>query len=834
MRRFLLPTAAPLLMLLLFASRGIAATPAEVWVGTAPVGSTIQDAWDAGAEVLDRAPGLFIVRDQASANALETAGFPVEGPIGLAPGRTVYLVNSKADITIDRIDRNELTESGIDILWEGATALLLESDDFLPVLGTLNLFPRKVLRERLVQRPRVIDRIVAKTQATTFQPIIQEMVDQVDSATFMQWIGNLAGDNGPIMVSGNPVQINTRYTPTAQCDTSERYIYEQFLAMGFTDVELDPFTFSSTTGRNIIATLPGTVTPEKIIIVGGHMDATSPQASSNAPGANDNGSGTAGVLTVAEILKDYTFKSTIKFIAFSGEEQGLVGSAHYASQAASAGDQIEAMVNLDMIAYWNNNYEVIIEGTIAFSWLMDIYDDACSEYTSLLTDPSTSSSGSDHVPFQNEGFPAFLAIEKEWNSYPCYHQTCDTTDNNDGDFGVEITRAALATVAHLAEPLGLTIAHTPLISTTDQVGPYDVVATIASVDPLITDSLLVHYSTGGPFSTLIMTPTANPDEFTAPIPGQPANTTISYYIAAADSAARHATHPLDAPASLNEFLIGSLQVIFFEDFESGAPGWAHGGTGDEWELGSPLALADDPSSAFSGSNVYGLDLTGLGSDPGKYENFSDTWLVSLPMDLTDFSSVSLSFKRWLAVERSNGGAWDYARVYVNDTQLWESPAGANLVDNQWVNQVFDISAVADGNPYVQISFTLKSDVSFTFGGWNLDDITIIGIGPGVPTDVSDQGIVPATLALHGNQPNPFNPTTRIRYELPSRSAVSLAVFDISGRLVRTLVSEVLNAGSHEVLWDGRNNTDQPASSGIYFYRLDHETDSRTRRMVLIR
>jgi len=86
--------------------------------------------------------------------------------------------------------------------------------------------------------------------------------------------------------------------------------------------------------------------------------------------------------------------------------------------------------------------------------------------------------------------------------------------------------------------------------------------------------------------------------------------------------------------------------------------------------------------------------------------------------------------------------------------------------------------------------------------------------------------------LMQNRPNPFNPTTTIRFVLPAREDVSLAIYDANGRLVRTLVNEVRGYGSHEVTWDGRDDEGAPAGSGVYFYRLRAGKLAQSKKMVL--
>ena len=88
--------------------------------------------------------------------------------------------------------------------------------------------------------------------------------------------------------------------------------------------------------------------------------------------------------------------------------------------------------------------------------------------------------------------------------------------------------------------------------------------------------------------------------------------------------------------------------------------------------------------------------------------------------------------------------------------------------------------------------------------------------------------------LHQNHPNPFNPTTLIEFDLAEASAVRLAIFDVNGRTVRTLVADGRAAGHHTVRWDGRDGAGVPVASGVYFYLLETGGYEQTRRMVLLK
>ena len=102
-----------------------------------------------------------------------------------------------------------------------------------------------------------------------------------------------------------------------------------------------------------------------MVIVCAHYDSTSTQATTHAPGADDNASGTAAVMEMARVLAGYQFDYTIKFIAFSAEEWGLYGSRHYAQAAKQRGEQIVGVVNLDMIGYVDlepEDLDIVVDG----------------------------------------------------------------------------------------------------------------------------------------------------------------------------------------------------------------------------------------------------------------------------------------------------------------------------------------------------------------------------------------------------------------------------------------------------------------------------------------
>jgi hypothetical protein len=450
-----------LLLLVAFALACPHATAAEnpehLWVAPLGPGQSLETARAAGAVVRDRFPGALLVADEASAAALAEAGFTIEGPLAVGAGKTVTLLRPRRR----RGDGEPVDVAavaalpGVEVLWSDGFDVLVEATEPFDWAAPVRELGKKVLAESPIRSPRFRsdpDRQMWPSDVVepiTFPSAIDPIVAEADPTAYMSWIRFLAGAD-PITIDGQSIRLMTRYTNSEHCDLAEQWAYESLLDMGFASVEYDTFFVGSSMARNVIATLPGTETPERIYILCGHLDSTSEMPTVDAPGANDNASGAAVVLEAARILKDHAFRSTIRFCLFTGEEQGLLGSMHYANEARLAGDSIRGVVNCDMVAYWDDEYGVLIQGPRWCDGLMHVLDEACDRYTGLDTEILYSAWGSDHVSFVHQGFPAFLAIELDYSTYPCYHRTCDRAYQNSPTFGADVLRASLATISFVA------------------------------------------------------------------------------------------------------------------------------------------------------------------------------------------------------------------------------------------------------------------------------------------------------------------------------------------------------------------------------------------------
>jgi len=265
------------------------------------------------------------------------------------------------------------------------------------------------------------------------------------------------------------------------------------------------------------------------------------------------------------------------------------------------------------------------------------------------------------------------------------------------------------------------------------------------------------------------------------------------------------------------------------------PGWS---CEDDWQFGQPTGQGGfygfgvDPTSGYTGDNVYGYNLD------GNYpEDLEPTYLTTSAIDCSMYLKTSLNFQRWLGVDV---GGWATVEVS-NDSSLWTRVwSESQSYDSSWHLEDIDISAVADSQETVYIRWMMSvEEAVHTFGGWNIDDIQIYAIfdSAGAQTTAVEENenkTLPAEYVLKQNYPNPFNPVTTISFSLPRTSDVQLEIYNILGRQVTTLINDQLNSGDYTVTWDGRNGYGQTVATGVYFYRLKAGEFIDSKKMILLK
>ena len=263
---------------------------------------------------------------------------------------------------------------------------------------------------------------------------IIEMINQVDESMIFNYLSNI-------------VSFGPRYTGSNSCDLAAEYLYEEFYEMGLS-VEFHDWDVAGFQSQNVIATLNGNLNPDRIIIICAHYDTTI-----SSPGALDDGSGVAVVLALANIMSNYTFNNTIKFIAFSGEEQGKYGSFCYAKRSYYNQDNIVAVFNLDKLGYGISIEEktnICISKIDRSIWLEDFAVKINEKYIdeiNITLLPSPHYFAGDQIPFLAYGYDA-TRINCLNHSVPWCHTENDTIDKIDMEY---LTNSAKLIIAILAE-----------------------------------------------------------------------------------------------------------------------------------------------------------------------------------------------------------------------------------------------------------------------------------------------------------------------------------------------------------------------------------------------
>jgi len=355
----------------------------------------------------------------------------------------VYCPSSQEVASLKYYGDVKLIEENLALFWSDNK----EAREILPArfqIKRLSCEPLHSFKKRsLVSVESLLPEIELPSRFET-DPAILDIINQVSKQNLTDYIQSLQ-------------DFQTRYASTSNCELAGDYIYDFFIQSGI-EAEYDSFSFASSySSNNIVGTLEGQVYPEQIVVICAHYDSNSDQPQTLAPGADDNASGTAAVMEAARIFANQSFDFTVKFICFSAEEWGLYGSKNYALEARQRGEDIIAVINLDMIAYTDSIPEDLdIISNSASEWLADRFFSTSITYTPLLNISqvvNASVIGSDHSPFWDRGYSAILGIEDIFISNPYYHTTNDTIDTLNLDFTTEVVKASLATAADIAQPV---------------------------------------------------------------------------------------------------------------------------------------------------------------------------------------------------------------------------------------------------------------------------------------------------------------------------------------------------------------------------------------------
>lgn len=646
-------------------------------------------------------------------------------------------------------------------------------------------------------------------------PQIIQLVNQVNKDSIALYIRQLSGDTSCV-IGGQPYTILSRHKLQPGNDKAAQYIYEKFQSWGY-QVQYEVF---SSTGKNVIATKQGMFDSQRYFIVCAHYDDM--PSGTIAPGADDNASGTATVLELARVFSQYNFNYTIKFICFDEEEQGLVGSNYYATQARNRNDSIIGVINLDMTAYDANNdgmvdvhsNNVANTSQIANEWISNIY-----QYGISLTPRTVNSQPySDHYSFQQKNYGAILVIEYDLEFNPRYHTVNDKFQYLNMDFCHKIAQVTAATAAEYIQVNTSNIVTILTNSGWNLISiPLSPVDGRKSVLFPNAASLAYAYENGYVTKDTLQVGKGYWLKFNAP-----QNTSIT---------GQNVTS-LQIPLKQGWNLIGSLNgTVPVSSVSTNPP-----------NIIASLFYEYDGSYSQAQQLVKGK---------GYWVKSSQNGILNLNLTGKTFLSNLSEIEKAEIILIVKSGTKAH-KLYLTeknfDKQFYEMPPeppsgsfDVRFVDNSLVNNLISdecLMKINSNGDILQIAL-LKNDLveplKLSFYSNGIINETILKTGqtikiPGNVNFIKVEKIAqPKEFALFQNYPNPFNPTTNIRFQLPEASFTTLKIYDIQGRLIETILHKVLDAGIHSIEFDGSKYP-----SGVYFYELTAGKYKSFKKMILMK
>ena len=276
----------------------------------------------------------------------------------------------------------------------------------------------------------------------TYDVYVENIINAVNLDSLIQQMRNLSGEDA-VVINDESTYIEHRVSNWGN-NLAAEYIFETLNSYG---LAAEKQTYSMG-GINVVAVQPGTLYPDEYIMICAHYDAVDYYC------ADDNASGTAAVLEAARIFSELEFEYSIIYALWDEEEIGLIGSADYAAEAASNGDIINAVINMDMIS-WDSDGDHVAEihtsydanSNVLADYIVDMNSIYGLDITTDIINPGAPYS--DHSSFWNNDYPAILIIEEYYGGdfNPYYHTEQDRIAILNMDYFHEMSKLCIGTVA---------------------------------------------------------------------------------------------------------------------------------------------------------------------------------------------------------------------------------------------------------------------------------------------------------------------------------------------------------------------------------------------------
>ncbi len=521
---------------------------------------------------------------------------------------------------------------------------------------------------RRVGRVLAVGLSILVVSATVASDAGQAAADEITDASYRYFLGDALSEYGILYTHSG----HDRGVGGAHHDLARDNIAAHFEAYGLT-VTLEPVYYSGTYYYNVVGTKLGVLYPEQEFVLGSHYDSV------GNPGADDNASGVALVLDCARVLTQYDSDYTIRFVAFTREEQGLYGAYAYVDD--HAGDDILAMVQADMVAYDPGTNHALIYGRDNPALpLKNALRAAISEYGEYLGVLLSSTDGgwngqSDHAPFDAAGYQACLLIEGEvWNN-PYYHTSQDSVDNASNinyPYAVRMTRSVCG---YLVDAAGVDVPVNALVFDYPDGQPVFIAPSggtrvqvnVTGVGDGVPEpgTGMLHYDVGAGWETVAMN-VLGENAYEAVFPGADCGAVISYYVSAEAVGGEIFTDPRSAPLSAHAATAAYGETVLLEDDFETNTGWSASGNAStgHWERGVPVGGGErgDPETDYDGSGQ--CYLTGNASGDSDIDG-GYVYLMSPVIDLSD-GDADITYALWYTNNFGGDPHNDLFKTYVSN------------------------------------------------------------------------------------------------------------------------------------------------------------------------
>jgi len=537
----------------------------------------------------------------------------------------------------------------------------------------------------------------------------------------------------------------------------QNWLVNRFESYGYDmneDIGVHYFTINSQhlDAGNVVVVKRGTEFPDEYIMITSHYDHSS-WDSPAGPGADDNASGTSGVLECARLLKNFPTKRSIMFVPFNAEEYWMLGSGPFAKKCATENMNIIAHFNMDMIGWFppENPNTIMASGYSYISKaLFEYYEKTANTYIPSIPTIRLSagdSYGGDHMSFNAYEYPSLYIGDIEYHDkHPCYHKPCDTLGHgvNRLDLAKAFVQAVLAASAELANAW-LPPQNLSACSGEDKI--------TVSWDTDNESSSYKIYKNG-----ILLGETA--ENFYVDNHVEEGNK-YEYYVIAVNQSGQET-----APSNKDEIIfVAPLQLPYSNNFSENNYGFEQSG----WVLRTT-------NTKFSICNTEGN-----GNFPDNYLSIAEMDWFPIPSNI---ENISIRFK-WTGVLNGiwfNTGIWNNTGMFfevTNDRKTWHKLASISGNNNNWQEHKFSLNSFINSD-FFQVRFRIESSGAqgiYTKIGY-ITDIEIDFVQVENSVNEKDKS---SYISSFNFFPNPAN--AYINVVTNQQEPYHIAIYDMTGRVV---------------------------------------------------